>query len=291
VIDLEYFRSCYRGAIADIAPFLTRERQAAISRHNLGLHPDHYDIRTYLRASERRYVLAVSSFNRHNTADGEAMTALEVGGFLGAFPLALSRAGVAVTLVEEYDYYHGALDELRSFLEREGIEIWSVDFTLPLEAPVERRFTLVSNMAMLEHLPSTPRALMANLRSCLAERGTLLVEVPNIAYWPNRLRLLRGQSVHQAFSVYYATEPPFMGHHREYTANELRQLLAMSGFAIWEVVYLNYSADWRDADRLTRLRMSALNLPTRLIASCREVILAIAAHKRQNEAEGLEGLT
>ena len=37
-------------------------------------------------------------------------------------PLALVRCGVEVTLVEEYDYYYGAFDELQVvFLEGEGV--------------------------------------------------------------------------------------------------------------------------------------------------------------------------
>jgi hypothetical protein len=62
-IDREQFRTAYRDAVREIAPFLTRESQSVIARHNLGLHPDRYDMLAYLRASERRYLLVVDRFN------------------------------------------------------------------------------------------------------------------------------------------------------------------------------------------------------------------------------------
>jgi hypothetical protein len=276
-IDRRKFQQVYRQAVGDIDPFLTRESQAVIARHNLGLHPDRFDMRRYLRASERRYVVAVDQFNAHCGAAELDTTALDVGGFLGAFPLALARMGVPVTLVEEYGYYHGAFDDLKAFLEREGIEVWPADFTQPLRPQPEHRFALVTNMAMIEHLPSSPRLLMDNLRACVADRGLLIVEVPNIAYWPNRLRALRGQSIHQGFDLYFASEPPFMGHHREYTVAELRDLLRWSGFAVEAIDVHNYSLSLREGGWFRRLYLFAVYVwPMLLFRTCREVITSAA---------------
>jgi SAM-dependent methyltransferase len=289
LIDRERFRAAYRQAVRDIAPFLTAERQGAIARHNLGLHPDRYDLLSYLRASERRYVRAVDRFNDHASPADREPTALDVGGFLGAFPLALARSGARVTLVEEYGYYHGAFDDLKLFLEQHGVAIWPADFTQPLVAAPER-FSLVTNMAMLEHLPSSPRQLMENLRRCVADDGVLILEVPNIAYWPNRLRALRGHSIHQAFDLYYASDPPFMGHHREYTVDELRALLEWSGFEVRSIDLHNYSLSLRGGTWFDRAFVLALYLwPTLLFSRCREVILA-AARPRSGESAGPDAL-
>lgn len=90
--------------------------------------------------------------------------------------------------------YEGAFDELRDYLAWEGVEIWNLDLSEPLESVPGDRFDLVAAMAILEHLPSSPRPLLLNARALLAERGRLVVDVPNIAYWPNRVGLLRGIS-------------------------------------------------------------------------------------------------
>lgn len=276
-VDREAFRAAYRRSVADVLPYVTRERQAVIARHNLGLHPDRYSVEVYLERSELRYLRVVDELNRRHPGSGQPIRTLDVGGFLGAFPLALARAGARATLAEEYGYYYGAFDELRDYLEREGVEVWAADFTQPLSGAPTHQYDLVTNMAMLEHLPSSPRQLMDNLRACLAAEGTLVLEVPNIAYWPNRLRALRGESLHQAFDLYYASEPPFMGHHREYTVQELRELLAWSGFAVCSLQTFNYSLTlragrWRD-------RVYALVVwlwPTWLWTACREVIMVSA---------------
>ncbi len=276
IIDREAFRAAYRQATREIEPFLTPDRLAVIARHNLGLHPDRFDIRSYLRASERRYVRAVDRFNQYGDASVQP-SALDVGGFLGAFPLALSRVGVSVTLVEEYDYYYGAFDDLKEYLEHQGVEVWAADFTKPLAGPSPRRFSFVTNMAMLEHLPSSPRQLMENLRACLTDRGIAIVEVPNIAYWPTRLRALRGQSIHQAYDFYYQSEPPFMGHHREYTASELQDLLGWSGFTVQAIDGFNYSLTLRAGGWRERLYVLLVYMwPTVLFRGCREVLMATA---------------
>jgi 2-polyprenyl-3-methyl-5-hydroxy-6-metoxy-1,4-benzoquinol methylase len=282
LIDPVRFRDAYLDAVTDVMAFITRERQEVIAIHCLSLHPDRHDLRTYLTASLHRYANVIELFNLHSTVSLDELRLLEVGGFLGAFPLALARLGVPVTLVEEYDYYGGALDQLKTFLENESINIVSTDFTvraIQLEDFSTERFTLVTNMAMVEHLPSSPKMLLENLHRVTAEDGKLMLEVPNIAHWPNRLRLLRGRSIHPAIDGYYDSEPPFLDHHREYTEQELRQVLSWSGFAIDDLLTFNYTLDLRDDrppfDRLNLL--IAYWWAIRWFRSCREVLLACAS--------------
>src|SRR5262249_3090241 len=202
----------YRRAVTDMVRSVTPERQQVIARHSLGLAPSRTDLSTYLTASEERYARALGLFNAHDVETDGDRRALEVGGFLGAFPLALSRLGIAVTLAEVFGYYGGALDDLSHFLASEGVEILDVDFTRPGDEPVTQRFAIVTNMAMLEHLADSPETLMRNLRSVTDDGGAVLIEVPNIAYWPNRLNLLRGRSIHPPLDVLFGSASPFLGH-------------------------------------------------------------------------------
>ncbi len=184
------FGRVYREAAADIVPFLTPERLEVIGRHNPGWKPGRFDASAYLETSEIRYAAALAAFERHG---GEAvegpLRVLDVGGFMGALPLAMARLGAQVTLSENYGYYEGAFDELRDYLAAEGVEIWNLDLSEPLESVPADRFDLVAAMAILEHLPSSPRPLLLNAKALLAESGRLVVDVPNIAYWPNRVGL------------------------------------------------------------------------------------------------------
>lgn len=138
-------------------------------------------------------------------------------------------------------------------------------------------------MAMIEHLPSSPKILLDNLYRVTAENGKLILEIPNIAYWPNRLRLLRGRSIHPAIDEYYESKPPFLDHHREYTEQELRQVLRWSGFAIDDLLTFNYTLDMRDSRPLFE-RLSLLITywwAIRWLRSCREVLIACASPSKR----------
>ena len=278
LINPTCFRETYHGAVADVMSFITHAGQEAISRHELSLHPDRYDLRHYLLASTRRYINAIELLNQHATMSFNDLRHLDVGGFLGAFPLALARLGIPVTLVEEYDYYDGALDGLKTFLENESIIIWPADFTKHLEGVIPQQFTFVTNMAMIEHLPSSPKILLDNLRNVIAESGKLILEAPNIAYWPKRLELFRGRTIHSSIGIYYASEPPFLGHHREYTEQEMRDVLQWSGFEVDDMLTFNYSLDIRDGRPIDRLyTLIAYWWAISLFRSCREILMACAS--------------
>jgi 2-polyprenyl-3-methyl-5-hydroxy-6-metoxy-1,4-benzoquinol methylase len=273
-IDLRAFSLVYREAVEDVLPFLTRERLDVIGRHNPGWRPGRFDFPSYLKTSEVRYVAALAAFDRNGgqAADGR-LRVLDVGGFMGALPLALARLGARVTLSEKYDYYDGAFDDLRAFLTEQGVEVWDADLSEPLDSPPDGGFHLIAAMAILEHLPSSPRALLVNARTLLAKNGRLLVDVPNIAYWPNRVGLLRGVSPLPPIADVYDSEPPYTGHHHEYTVDDLKHVLTWSGLTVDEVVTLNYTP-WTDGGLLRRI---VADWPRKRFAPLREVLLACAS--------------
>jgi 2-polyprenyl-3-methyl-5-hydroxy-6-metoxy-1,4-benzoquinol methylase len=130
-------------------------------------------------------------------------------------------------------------------------------------------------MAMIEHLPDSPKPLLENLRRLVHPEGKVLVEVPNLLYWPNRLKILRGRTVHQPLNLVYDSETPYIGHHREYTEDELRDVLSWSGFKVDDVMAFNYSLSL-DGDISTRLYVLLVYLWPTVLRSCREVLLACA---------------
>jgi 2-polyprenyl-3-methyl-5-hydroxy-6-metoxy-1,4-benzoquinol methylase len=276
IIERERFIAEYRRAVPEVLAFVTPENQRLIAQHNAGWDPETYRFDSYLALSERRYLRVVDNFNRQGHQSNGRPSVLDVGGFLGAFPLALARIGADVTLVEEYGYYGTAFDELARHLSGNGVSVWPLDFTRRLADQPSRHFDLVTAMAILEHLPDSPRVFMNNLRSYLAPDGVAALEVPNIAYWPNRVRALKGESVHQPFALLYGSSPPFTGHHREYTASELRDLLHWTGFEVLSVERFNYTLDLGAIPRSERLRTLFFMWPALVLDSCREVVLAMA---------------
>jgi hypothetical protein len=277
VLDIAAFRDAYVRSVDDVMRFVTPERQAVIATHDFALGPGQFDLGLYLRASERRYVELVRLVNAHARCGPDDLRALEVGGFLGAYPLTLARLGIPVTLVEHYGYYHGAFDDLANYLAGAGVTIWDADFTKALDEPPPRH-TLVTNMAMLEHLADSPKTLLDNLAAATDVTGSLVVEVPNIAYYPKRRQAMMGQSIHPDLAAVYKSAVPYVGHHREYTRQELLDVLTWAGFAVEEVSLFNYSLSLRRGAPLERLRALAVDLwPTYLFPDCRELVMAVAS--------------
>ncbi len=290
ILDLTAFREAYVRSVDDVMRFVTAERQAVIATHNFALRPGQFDLGLYLRASERRYVELVRMVNTYALYGPDDLRALEVGGFLGAYPLTLARLGVPVTLVERYDYYHGAFDDLAAYLQSAGVAIWDTDFTKALDVPPSRH-TLVTNMAMLEHLADSPKIIMDNLAAATDEHGLLVVEVPNIAYYPKRRQALMGRSIHPDLAAIYRSAAPYTGHHREYTRQELLDLLTWTGFTVEEVTLFNYSLSLRRGSRIERLRALTVDLwPTYLFPDCRELITAVARPRRSGPRMGIASL-
>lgn len=289
IVDLPRFREEYKRTVVDVMRFVTPERQRVIARHNPGLEPGRTNLTHYLVASEKRYALAVELFNAHLPATGGAPRVLDVGGFLGAYPLTLARMGMSVTLAEVYSYYGGAFDDLGAYLASEGIEIWDVDFTEPLADQSVRPFTMVTNMAMLEHLADSPGQLMRNLRAVTDDHGALVVETPNIAYWPRRWSLLRGQTVHPPLEHLFSSATPFLGHHREYTVDELTELLRWTGFRSEAVTCFNYSLSLRPHGRFEWIVPLVHDWPILPFRNCREVIMALAVPTAAAPPPGSKG--
>jgi hypothetical protein len=142
-VDLARSPSIYRDSVRDVAVHITPERQRLVARHNPGLGPERSDLVAYLVQSEKRYTTALETYRAAGGRLEAGARALDVGGFLGAFPLALARLGMDVTLSEEYGYYEGAFDELRDLLVDEGVQVWDLDLTLPDVAPPGEEFDLL----------------------------------------------------------------------------------------------------------------------------------------------------
>jgi 2-polyprenyl-3-methyl-5-hydroxy-6-metoxy-1,4-benzoquinol methylase len=257
------FRDEYRRATNDVLACLDRTAQQQLARTSPSLHPDVFSMRTYLEASGIRFAHAMDLVERH--APG-AHSFLDVGAWMGSFPLALVRLGHEAVAVDAYGYAGGALDRVRELLEHDGVKV--IDRDLTSGEHDLGQLDVVTNMAMIEHLPDSPRPLLRNLhRAC----GRLLVlDTPNLAYGFRRWGLLRGRSPLPPVRQLYAGDP-FTGHHREYTAAEIRELLDLAGFQPLELRTFNYSLT-RDVRNLRQVGYwLAMTFP-----ACREVVITAA---------------
>jgi 2-polyprenyl-3-methyl-5-hydroxy-6-metoxy-1,4-benzoquinol methylase len=132
-------------------------------------------------------------------------------------------------------------------------------------------FDAVISMAVIEHVPHTPREFLHSLVSHVRPGGILAVDTPNIARYWNRKRMAEGKSVHQPIDLQFYSDIPYTGHHREYTADEVVWMLKQVGVRDIAVKLFDYNV--LQFDELSAEHVEAL-LTMALDESCCDMILA-----------------
>lgn len=182
---------------------------------------------TYLRQSTIRVNHLLEQLRALGVERGSV---LEVGSLFGQFALPLRQLGFDVTVVDRYRAYEGAFDGYTDCLRAAGVRVVETDRTDESTALAALgQFDAVICMAVIEHVPHTPRELLRSLASHVVPGGVLALDTPNIASYWNRKRLAAGLSIHQPIDSQFFCAVPYEGHHREYTAAEMQWMLAQVG--------------------------------------------------------------
>jgi 2-polyprenyl-3-methyl-5-hydroxy-6-metoxy-1,4-benzoquinol methylase len=151
-------------------------------------------------------------------------TVLEVGcggGSLGAAIKELGEAKVYGT-----DISPAAVEEAKKHVDG----AWTMDLEHPELWPKEiseKRFDVIILSEVLEHL-FYPEKVLRNLAPLLAEGGRLVITVPNILFWKNRLRILSGHF------EYEETGLMDRGHIHFFSWKSLQECLGEAGYRIIE---------------------------------------------------------
>lgn len=92
-------------------------------------------------------------------------------------------------------------------------------------------FDLVLFCELLEHLPYDPTHALSESHRVLKDGGWLVLTTPNAARLDNLARMIEGRNVYEPLSGYGV----YGRHNREYTVDELRDLLTALGYAVDDV--------------------------------------------------------
>jgi SAM-dependent methyltransferase len=224
-------------AAEDLVELLESFQPDTLERHVPVLPED--SMRSYLRMNVVRVVRLVELLRLRGFEGGEV---LEVGAWFGSFALALRRLGYNVVACDRYSSYGDAFDSYIELLGDEGIRIVSTNREGELDQIAALgRFDIVLAGAVIEHVPHTPRHLLETLFAAVRPGGLLLLDTPNVARYWNRRALEKGETIFQPVADQYLCEPPWEGHHREYTARELRWMLERVGCEEVGVEFLDYN--------------------------------------------------
>lgn len=236
------FVRAYAEALREISPRILPRHCEFVARHNRGWSTRPADVVRYLECSVSRYRIA----NDAILAGRAKGPFVDIGGFWGVFPLALRKLGHEVAVTETLRFYDGAFDGIFDLLRSHGVGVHDID-PFSGEKPSLPEFGTGFCMAVLEHYPHSLRGFFATVNSLLRADGLFYVEVPNMARWCSRMKLLRGGTVLPPAEIVFQSETPFTGHHREYTFEDLAGVLKAGGWSISNRHAYTYSwkFDWK----------------------------------------------
>lgn len=186
----------------------------------------------------------------------ESVRVLEIGSFCGTVATALRRCGYEVTACDLPLFTNDAA--LQQHYRDLGIHAVSgnlAEIPLPL-APAS--YDVVVCCEVIEHLNFNPLHAFCEFNRLLPPDGLLYLGTPNQANIVKRLRLLRGESIHNKVSpdlIWQLNSRAAFSiglHWREFTAAELAEILELSGFAVIERRFC-HMADRRNSPLLRRM--------------------------------------
>jgi 2-polyprenyl-3-methyl-5-hydroxy-6-metoxy-1,4-benzoquinol methylase len=197
-----------------------------------------YDWRGYLRYSVARVVRALDALSSLRAG----ARVLDVGAYFGNFSLAAAMRGFDVDALDGYRGYDDAFAPWLELMRLGGVR--AIDFDrvgADLHGIADETYDAAMVMGVIEHVPHSPRALLTAIRRVLNPGGAIVLDTPNIAYAYNRERLARGESIMAPIASQFDCDPPFEGHHREYTIAEVEWMLRRVGFEAIAIDAFNYS--------------------------------------------------
>jgi len=201
--------------------------------------PGAYNMAGYLRCTRIRILRLFEALREMGIRSG---TLLEVGSLYGTFALALQRLGFQVTAIDRYDSYGPGFRPARDLMQSAGVQVVSTTREEETQAIAGLgQYDVVIAMAVIEHIPHTPRQFLEQLVRQVKPGGGIALDTPNLVRYWNRVKFGSGESIFMDIKSQFYADLPYEGHHREYTGRELAWMLEQIGCTETEIEYFDYN--------------------------------------------------
>ena len=173
---------------------------------------------------------------------------IDLGGGISSHNGVLAQLGMTVYVVDLLsDYWeHRFTDPTTITQEVQALEACGVRFVRAdiLSHDLREHFSensvdVITSFDCVEHFHHSPRAALESAVQVLKPGGTMLIDVPNAANIRKRVALLFGRTNYLPFDEFYYNSP-YLGHVREYTIGDLRQLARNLGARRYRIFGRNF---------------------------------------------------
>lgn len=219
---------------------------------------------TYLNNLKDSYVRTVRDVDNMFKGDRSCRNISEIGSFLGVVSISLKKLGFNVCALDIPEFYKSST--LKSLYERNGIPFTGLNLRnskLPQES---NSLDAVVICEVIEHLNFNPLPVLQEINRVLKDDGNIYIGMPNQANLGNRIKLLRGRSIHNPIGDFFKqldrNDNMIVGlHWREYTLNETIELIHEVGFDIVAKYYFQPAAQHKSNILKEMLKKIAFSYP------------------------------
>ena len=199
--------------------------------------------KNYIDFLHFQYENILIDFNKIFNGNFTSKRVLEISSFLGVVDIALAKIGFEVYTYDIPEFQKNCkLNELYSKFNvhpSSGYlkDVWQNGLPYP-----DNHFDAVILSEVIEHFNFNPLPVLQEINRILKKDGILYITTPNQVNLINRIKIILGRSIRNSISDSVTqldqTNPSICGiHWREYTLEELIQLLEITGFAITTSTY------------------------------------------------------
>jgi SAM-dependent methyltransferase len=217
----------------------------------------------------------------------EGGTLVDLGGGISTHNGVLAQLGMTVYVIDLLGDYWERRDTAPSsispeirLLESCGVQfihhdVSTCDLTKYF---ADHSIDIVASFHCIEHLHSSPRLALESALHVLKPGGTIVIEVPNATNIRKRAAVLCGRSNYGPYNSLYYSDV-FLGHVREYSMGDLRQLAHNLGALSYQISGRNtVYGDW--AQKIPSLLRKPLDCALQVFPGlCSSLVLEITKFK------------